>query len=398
MLIYAPYLPQLVREGFPTLTSQDVGFKVRVEGAAVPRGFNPAERVDLEPKLAQMFTESEGAALLVAHNGSLALEHYGLGVGAETKFNSFSIAKSLVGALVFKALVEGKIASLDQTLGELLPEASGLSKMTLRQILTMRSGVHFDARTSSFGTPGSAKDSDTFPNPFGPLARLHFQGADAILGGLTMDEEPPDTFNYQNVNTALLGRVLERAYDRPLEDLLSEKIWAPAGAQTAAWRKPSESRSVSAYCCIYATARDWLRIGMFWPPMARPISHFFRSICGVISSASMCPSNSGSTTTTAIIPCRTFSTGRARTCRGSSPTSWARTDRSSTSCRTKIWSCTAPVNATSSSIPRSMEPGTASPTSNGSTSGHKLKTECHVQYFRYPRQRLREISPKRNMS
>lgn len=274
LLIYAPYLPQLVREGFPTLTSQDVGFKVRVEGAAVPHGFNPAQRVDLEPKLAQMFTESEGAALLVAHNGSLALEHYGLGVGAETRFNSFSIAKSLVGALVFKALVEGKIGSLGQTLGELLPEASGLSKMTLRQILTMRSGVHFDARTSSFGTPGSAKDSDTFPNPFGPLARLHFQGADAILGGLTMDEEPPDTFNYQNVNTALLGRVLERAYDRPLEDLLSEKIWAPAGAQTAAWRKPSESRSVSAYCCIYATARDWLRIGMFFASNGSPHKPF----------------------------------------------------------------------------------------------------------------------------
>jgi len=211
-----------------------------------------------------MFTESGGAALLVAHNGALALEHYGPGATSDTRFNSFSIAKSLVGALAFKALAEGKIASLDQALGELLPEASGLTKMTLRQILTMRSGVHFDARTSSFGTPGSAKDSDTFPNPFGPLARLHFQGVDAIVGGLTMDEKPSDTFNYQNVNTALLGKVLERAYGRPLEELLSEKIWAPAGAQTAAWRKPSASGSVSAYCCIYATAQDWLRIGMFF--------------------------------------------------------------------------------------------------------------------------------------
>lgn len=136
--------------------------------------------------------------------------------------------------------------------------------MTLRKILTMRSRVHFDSRTTSFGAPGSYKDSDTFPNPFGPVARLYFQGLDAVVGGLTMDVAPSDAFNYQNVNTALLGAVLERLYGQPLETLLSEKIWLPAGAQDAVWRKPSVESSVSAYCCIYATARDWLRVGMFF--------------------------------------------------------------------------------------------------------------------------------------
>lgn len=264
LLAFAPYLPQLATEGFPTLIWRDGGQSAKVEGAVPPLPFEAARHVNLEPTIEAMFTENEGAALLVAHNGILELEHYGPGIGADTRLNSFSIAKSLVGALVFKALAEGKIAGLDQPLGDLLPEASGLSKMTLRQILTMRSGVHFDARTSSFGTPGSAKDSDTLPNPFGPLARLHFQGVDAIIGGLTMDETPSDTFNYQNVNTAILGMVLERAYGRPLESLLSEKIWTPAGAGSAAWRKPSASGSVSAYCCIYATARDWLHIGIFF--------------------------------------------------------------------------------------------------------------------------------------
>lgn len=162
------------------------------------------------------------------------------------------------------ALAEGKIASLDQTLGELLPTAPGLHGMTLRKILTMRSGVHFDSNTSSFGAPGSYKDSDTFPNPFGPLARLHFQGLGAVVDGLTMDPAPPDAFNYQNVNTALLGAVIERAYGKPVEVLLSEKIWLPSGAKDAVWRKPSAGSSVSAYCCIYATARDWLSVGMFF--------------------------------------------------------------------------------------------------------------------------------------
>ena len=202
------------------------------------------------------------------------LEHYGPGTNSETRLNSFSMAKSLIGALIFKAIAEGRIESLDQTLGELLPSAPGLSAMTLRKILTMRSGVHFDSRTTSFGAPGSYKDSDTFPNPFGPLARLYFQGLDAVVGGLTMDASPPDAFNYQNVNTALLGAVLERLYGQNLEALLSEKIWVPAGAEDAVWRKPSAESSVSAYCCLYATARDWLRIGMFIGSNGSPAQPF----------------------------------------------------------------------------------------------------------------------------
>lgn len=259
---FAPYLPALVTEGSPTLTWKNLGHFTVVAGAETPVPFGPAPSALVE-NLDAMFAESGGSALLVAEQGELALEHYGPGMDAETRFNSFSIAKSLVGALVFKALAEGRIASLDQTLGQLLPGATGLGDMTLRRILNMRSGVHFDSVTTSFGTPGSVKDSDTFPNPFGPLARLHFQGLDAMVAGLTMDPTPSDVFNYQNVNTALLGAVLERAYGRPLESLLSEKIWLPAGAADAIWRKPSAAGSVSAYCCIYATARDWLRIGLF---------------------------------------------------------------------------------------------------------------------------------------
>lgn len=271
---FAPYLMALAFEGSPTLTWRNVGQYVEVRGAAHPGWTRSSPVSGLEPNLDALFSESGGSALLAARDGELVLEHYGSGVDQQTRLNSFSIAKSLVGALVFKAIAEGRIDSLDQTLGEVLPAAVGLSGMTLRKILTMRSGIHFDNKTASFGAPGSFKDSDTFPNPFGPLARLHFQGVDAVVSGLTMDPTPPDTFNYQNVNTALLGAVIERAYGRPLEDLLSEKIWMPAGAETAVWRKPSAETSVSAYCCIYATARDWLRIGIFFASNGTGITSF----------------------------------------------------------------------------------------------------------------------------
>lgn len=266
-LAYAPYLPQLVAEGVPPLVGPAVGHFADLAGAGAPRDLHPAADArsrPLAPELAAAFTERKGRALLVFRDGELALEHYADGLGAETRFNSFSMAKSLVGALVYKALAEGKLTSFDQTLGELLPHDEGLRTVTLRQLLEMRSGITFDSEGGKLGGVSSTgKEDDTAPNPFGPLARLHFAGLATIERELSVAPGESHDFSYQNVNTALLGEVLEKVYGRPLADLLDEKLWRPAGAASAHWRRPRPDAPVSAYCCIYATARDWVRIGLF---------------------------------------------------------------------------------------------------------------------------------------
>lgn len=264
-LAYAPYLPQLIAEGMPSLVGPGAGQFVSLNGAASARNLShsvDAARRPLEPALAAAFSDTHGKALLVFRRGVLELEHYADGLGPDTRFNSFSMAKSLVGALIYKALAEEKITGLDQTLGELLPQDKGLKSVTLRALLEMKSGIAFDGEGGKFGSTQSGKD-DTAPNPFGPLARLHFLGLGAIERGLTVTPSENHPFSYQNVNTALLGAVLERLYARPLAELLDEKIWRPAGASTGLWRQPAAATLVSAYCCIYATARDWIRIGLF---------------------------------------------------------------------------------------------------------------------------------------
>lgn len=257
VLAYAPYLPRLVSEGLPPLVWAGSGSVARVAGGAVET--LPPGR-PLGAQLDDLFVGSSGQALLVAHRGRLELEHYAPGAGADTRFNSFSMVKSLVGALVFRALADGRLGSLDQRLGEFLPDYPGVAHVTLRALLMMRAGIHFE---SDGKTPDSlGKDSETAPNPFGPMARLHFVGLDAVGPALTA-EQGDQAFNYQNINTALLGKVLEGLYGRPLPDLLSEAIWAPSGATDAFWRQPGEGMPVSAYCCLYATARDWIRVGIF---------------------------------------------------------------------------------------------------------------------------------------
>lgn len=266
-LAYAPYLLQLVAEGVPPLVGPGAGHFTKLDGADTLRDLHPAPDArtrPLAPDLAVAFAEKHGKALLVFHEGELALEHYAEGLGPETRFNSFSMAKSLVGAMTFKALAEGRLRSLDQTLGELLPHNRGLVSVTVRDLLEMRSGIAFDSESSKFGGSSTdSKEDDTAPDPFGPLARLHFQGLDTIERNLAVAPGDTHDFSYQNVNTALLGEVLETVYGQPLAALLDAKLWRPAGASPGLWRQPTENASVSAYCCIYATARDWVRVGLF---------------------------------------------------------------------------------------------------------------------------------------
>jgi CubicO group peptidase (beta-lactamase class C family) len=265
-LAYAPYLPRLMVEGYPPLMWPASGSHALIAGKANPMPLQrrPTADASLSASLAKAFAEAEGKALLVSPAGTLEVEHYADGVGPDSKFNSFSMAKSLVGALIFKALAEGKLSGLDQTVGEILPDFGDekIRAVTLKRLLTMRSGVLFERETSI----GEHKTKDleaALFNPFGPMAQLHAGGLAHIQRQLTADAGPGSQFRYQNVNTAILGAVLAKLYGQPLSALLARKLWRPAGANDAYWRQHGDGGSVSAYCCIFATPRDWLRIGHY---------------------------------------------------------------------------------------------------------------------------------------
>lgn len=255
-LIYAPYLPQMIAEGVPGVIYAGKGHFAELGAGTEPAALAIAPDARSRPLLApvsDIFAQQKGEALLVYREGKLALEHYADGAGPETKFNSFSMAKSLVGGLVFKAIAEGHIANLDQTLAEFLPEAKGVGSVRLRDLLAMHSGIRFDGG-GSFGSV-AGKAEDTTPNPFGALARLHFTGLAAVAPTLAIDPAKAGQFAYENVNTALLGAVVAKLYGRPLADVLDEKLWRPAGAGAAMWRTRARNDEVSAYCCIYTRSR-----------------------------------------------------------------------------------------------------------------------------------------------
>lgn len=265
-LLYAPYLPRLAFEGFPQAGWPAPGDFAAVAGSGARAEAIPTDLTGavFDRQGRSLFEEKEGKALLIYQGGRLRFEHYTEGVDSNSRLNSYSMVKSLIGALVLKAHAEGKIASLQDPVGTYLPQLgdAGFRAIPIADFLAMRSGIAFEP--DDVKTVSGHKDIEaTRVNPFSPMARLHMLGLDAVAGGLRADPAGIRNFSYQNINTAVLGRLLTVVYGQTLEQILNEKIWAPAGAGTAYWRRYGPGRAVTPYCCLYASPRDWLRVGVY---------------------------------------------------------------------------------------------------------------------------------------
>jgi CubicO group peptidase (beta-lactamase class C family) len=251
----APQVLVLASEGFPSPTWPASGDFAPVAGADLPDP--PAVPLPGDAALARL-VDSGGRALLVDQGGVLVAEAYGDGLNRSTRLNSYSLVKSLVGALALKAVAEGRIASLDTGLDTLLGPAA--PPVTLREALTMTSGLVMPDEPPKTGT---APLDDASFSPFGPLARLHAYGIQAVMADLRVDPALRGSFHYQSANTGLVGLAVEQAWGEPLPEILSRHIWRPAGAQDADWRLAPSGGGVSAYCCLYARPLDWLKVGRF---------------------------------------------------------------------------------------------------------------------------------------
>lgn len=196
--------------------------------------------------------QKEGtAAFLIIKNDSIFYEKYFKGFDSTSVVPSFSAAKSYVSALIGIAIDEGHIHSVDDSITRYIPElpSNPYSKITLRHLLDMRSGLKFN---------------ESYINPFGHVAKSYYgTNLKKFSAALKAEQEPDEKFNYISVNTQLLGWVLENATGKHLSEYLEEKIWKPMGMEfPATWSIDSKRhRTEKAFCCLNACARDFAKFG-----------------------------------------------------------------------------------------------------------------------------------------
>ena len=201
--------------------------------------------------LLQSMAGYETTAFLVVKDSTVICERYSLDGDRDTLSNSFSAAKSIVAILVGAAIVDGKIKSVDDPISNYIAEFknSEVGAVTVKELLTMSSGIRWDEGYSSL---------------FSVVTKAYYgSNLDEQMLALKVKEKPGVKFEYQSCNTQLLAMVVERATGMDLASYTSVKLWTKIGAtQSAHWSLDADGGAAKAYCCFYATARDFSRIGL----------------------------------------------------------------------------------------------------------------------------------------
>jgi CubicO group peptidase (beta-lactamase class C family) len=193
------------------------------------------------------------AGIIAIKKGKVILERYKLGNDAESRWISFSVAKSVVSMLIGAAIKDGYITSLDDPVVDYLPRLKGSTYdgVTVRNILNMASGVRWN---EDYSDP----NSDVARSPGGTLPMIEY------LGKLPRDAMPGEEFNYNTGETNIAGALLRSAIGNNLSTFLTNKIWQPFGMESdASWLLEKPGGVEYGGCCINATLRDYARIGIF---------------------------------------------------------------------------------------------------------------------------------------
>lgn len=245
----------LIGRAGPEIDDRDF-FPYTTIHATAPRPWPTSVRygkLSLGPEQEQVIKDLHSVGFAVWHQDSLLFEQYWNGWDSDSVVNSFSVAKSYISVLAGIALQEGVIKDVQQRVGEYLPEYTTgcYAKITLEHVLTMSTGLDW---------------SESGADPFSDNAKGYY-GTNVRELSLMQPcrDEPGTAFDYISGATQIMAEVLEAAYGEPLDKLVQEKIWTPLGCEhDAYWGKDREDGDFKAFCCLYATARDFGRIGQLY--------------------------------------------------------------------------------------------------------------------------------------
>ena len=190
------------------------------------------------------FRDDATQSVVLIKDGVLIAEKYADGFDKNSFGTSWSMAKSYYAALILISVDKGEINSLDDKASEYLDYFNDdRSEITIRQLLNMSSGLEY---------------------PETQHEMMFFQPDHLEYSKKVGLEKKPDTlFEYNNVNSMLLGDILLQATGKKADVLLEERILDKLQVKNKTlWR--DSQQNVLTYCCIDMSARDYARFGQLF--------------------------------------------------------------------------------------------------------------------------------------
>lgn len=224
-----------------------------------------APKDQLARQIDDLFTKpglGETRAVVVMVGGTLAAERYGPGYDKNTRFISWSMAKTVTGVLIGMLVSDGLLA-LDEPAPVPLWQRPGdpRAEITLRHLLQMRSGL----RHTEAGDP---------PYESSEVRMLFLDGRDNMAKWAEeqpLEAEPGKKFEYSSNTSVILADIAARALttsDKPdarrkaVADYLQQRLFGPLG-MTSMVPEFDASGTLIGGSLMHATARDWAKFGEF---------------------------------------------------------------------------------------------------------------------------------------
>ncbi|MEM7702487.1 MAG: serine hydrolase [Pseudomonadota bacterium] len=227
---------------------------------------NPgAPTTELAREVDDLFTKEglgETRAVLVMKDGKIAAERYGDGYNAQTRFISWSMAKTVTAVLVGMLVADGRL-SLDEPAPVAMWQRPGdpRAEITLRHLLQMRSGLdHTEA-----GDP---------PFESSEVRMLFLDGRDDMAQWAKeqpLEAVPGEKFEYSSNTTVILADIVARALTnsedaetrrKAVSEFMQRRLFGPLG-MTSVVPEFDASGTLIGGSLIHANARDFAAFGEF---------------------------------------------------------------------------------------------------------------------------------------
>jgi len=203
-----------------------------------------------EHTLEDFLTRTKTNGFVVLDGQKIVDERY-VEANRNTRFQSWSMAKSFTSAAIGIALQEGHIRSIDDQVTRYLPElrGSGYDGVSIRNLLRMSSGIAWDERSDI---------------PKVQMAVKRGQSVEKLAARQVRGWKPGSRFEYTSMNSFVLADIVSRATGTPYHRYVEKKIWQPAGMESTARIEKDSTGDSLGYCCYHATDRDFARFGLLY--------------------------------------------------------------------------------------------------------------------------------------
>ena len=227
---------------------------------------NPgAGRERLAGAIDALFTDpaaAETRAVVVLREGRIVAERYGPGYHENTRFVSWSMAKTVTAVMIGQLVADGRLR-LDESVPIPAWQRPGdpRGEITLRQLLQMRSGL----RHTEAGSPPYESDE---------VRMLFLDGRDnmaAYAEAQPLEANPGAKWEYSSATTVILADLAARALTtstdpaervRQVREYLRTRLFEPIGMKSMVPEFDAAGTLIGG-SLIHGTARDWARFGEF---------------------------------------------------------------------------------------------------------------------------------------